>query len=168
MIIRLMFFFTVFILKTEAMEREIAEQIFAMDEPTLKATLCTHMKKPTTQKAPDFVYAYSDAELRVYGKFKTNESLVFKEMCMIAALNHPVWQIYLSRMFYEGREWLPKNLEMSHKLYQMVCNNTYLIEETYDLVPFARVHLAYLQDVFRSFEDTSSLPDRFQTLAVTE
>ena len=50
----------------------------------------------------------------------------------------------------------------------MVCNNTYLIEHTYDLDPFAQVHLAYLQDVFRSFEDTSSLSDRFQTLAVTE
>ena len=126
------------------------------------------MKRPKDRKVPDFEDAYSGAELKVYGKFKTNESLVFKEMCFIAALNHPVWQIYLSRMFYEGREWLPRNLEVSHKLYQIVCYNTYLIEQTYDLDPFARVHLAYLQDVFRSLEDVSSLPDRFQTLVITE
>jgi len=168
MVIRLILCCSLLILKTEATELEIAKQIFSMDEPTLKSALCTYMKRPKDRKVPDFEDAYSDAELKVYGKFKTNESLVFKEMCMIAGLNHPVWQIYLSRMFYEGREWLPRNLEMSHKLYQMVCNNTYLIEQTYDLDPFARVHLAYLQDVFHSFEDTSSLSDRFQTFVVTE
>lgn len=168
MIIRLILCCSLLILKTEASELEIAEQIFSMDESILKSTLCTYMKKPKAQKVPDFEDAYSDAIDRVYGKFKTNESLVFKEMCFIAVLNHPVWQIYLSRMFYEGREWLPRNLEMSHKLYQMVCNNTYLIEQTYDLDPFARVHLEYIQDVLRSFEDISSLPEHFKALAVTE
>jgi len=158
----------VFILKTEAAEREVAEKVFAMDEPTLKAALCTHMKKPTTQRVPEFVYAYSGAELRVYGGFTTHERTVFKEMCMIAALNHPVWQIYLSRMFYDGREWLSKDKQFSYKLYEMVCNNTSLIEETYDLDPFARDHLSYLQEVFKNAGKMISLPAHFKTLVITE
>lgn len=162
MIIQFILWCALAILKVEASEWDnFAEQIFKMDgNPVLNTLLCTHVNRQNISEAIE------DAELTVYGNYEVNEKSVFKEICYLAMLNHPVWQIYLSCVFNEGRDWLRQDTDKARLMYQKACENPCLINGTYRLDPFIEQNFRYLHEIFKGEDLPFQLPDLLQALVL--
>ena len=151
MTLKLICFFTLLFSTLQA--ADIATNFLFMDENRL-ADIAIAKIRPRklfgVVQTITFDEACTEIELKVYGTLfgKKNEKAAFEDMCILAKADHPVWQIYLASLFYDGREWAPANHDLSFLFFQSACNNTTLSNGIYELDEFASDLFTHLKRIY--------------------